>query len=292
VKLSTSLLILVITISAIPISHVEAKELYGGGNYDLIISVGNIRDDFGSQTLFLPIEDLDLLINDFEKLPSLVNNTIFPQIKDQFFRNEDTLGRDYVENIQVSYDMKENSMDILINAHPHFSSCDTESCMHRTVKLEPEEEARMSIITHVYLFISLYTSLESSDEGYAGFLNVIQQQTYDRTQILASQAKQILNDRRDELLANAIEGTGSLAGNIPMERIVLRILEDVVRVTVLFTPGYTTSPVKHIDEFKTGISMEVIPEFPISIMIVSIAIGTMIALMRFGKFTERKLTSD
>jgi hypothetical protein len=274
------LLILLITASVIPISQVEAKELYDGGNYDLIISVGGSRDAFGSQTLFLRTEDIDLLINDFDRLQALVNSSIFPAIKDQFLRNEDAFGKDYVENIQVSYDMKEDSMDILINAHPHFSSCDTESCMHRTVKVEPAAEARMSIITHVYLFVSLYTSFESSREEYVDFLNLIQQHNHDRTQILASQAKQTLNDRRDELLGSAIQGAGSLAGKIPVERIVLRTLEDVVRVTVLFTPGYTTTQVKPIDEFKTGISMEVVPEFPVNMMVIAAIglVGSLVAL--------------
>ena len=81
--------------------------------------------------------------------------------------------------------------------------------------------------------------------------------------------KEILREHRDELLSNAIKGEGSLANKVPIHRIVMRMLDDMTRVTIIFPPE-DGRLVKPIDEVRTGVQF--VPEFPVNLIFIS-AIG-------------------
>lgn len=290
----------VVALSAIPLQQVDAKRMFGG-SYDLSITMVKYDGDIGLNPRFLfldqsdsdPIyvtpDNFDILIDDVDKLPALVNNTILPQIKELFVRHQDKLEGDYVEYIHVEYSMKHNIMDVLIIAGPDYPGCYTESCGHKIINVEPPDEGKMSLVNYLSIDIAIYSNLESHE--YQESLNMIQALTIRKTEILANQGQETLSSHRNELLSNVVGGKGSLADTVPIDGIGMRSLGDIARVSVFYPEDELGLPVIAVDETKTGIDTASIPEFPANLIVITAIglIGVLIAVRLKGSILAQKM---
>jgi len=268
-------LILIISLSLTPKSEVYSKQWYGG-HYDLDIAVGSSHADVSAfDKTYVTKENFDLILQDLDKLPVLFNETIFPQIKKQFAEHEEKLLNNYVDFIEVHYSIKHRMTEIAILGHPNYIGFEK-------MTLESEKIPEISVLDHGFILIAVYANLTQSVETQAGdieyqiVLDPILYENFLRAQVLSLQAQETLKNHKDELFANAVENE-----KVPVERIVMRMLGDLARVRVIFPFDDKGEVVKPIDETKTGVQM--IPEFPLGILVIAAAVAIMLYTSRFGR---------
>jgi len=268
-------LLLMIALSLAPKSEVYSKQWYGG-HYDLDIAVGRSHTDvFAFDRTYVTKENFDLILQDLGKLPMLFNETVFPQVKEQFVKHKEKLFNNYVAFIEVHYSLKHSMIEIAISGHPNYVRI-------VNITLESEEIPKISVLDHGSILIAVYANLTQPIETQAGdiqyqiVLDPILDENFLRTQVLSLQAQETLKNHKDELFANAVDNE-----KVPIERIGMRMLDDLARVTVIFPFDDKGEVVKPIDETKTGVQM--IPEFPIGIFVISAAVAVMLYASRFGR---------
>ena len=214
----------------------EGKIIYGG-NPDLSITLGKRQGTVDVPITITSQEDYDKLTNDINNMPNVVENTIFPKIREYLLEHQNEIQNIYLEKINVSYDLQQNLLEIILITQPDFQNCDTEGCLHYKTSVHPSADQEISIINQIFLSVSVYSKVYVVENLLAN----LETWTMQRTVTLSDVTKKNLVENKKEL---------SPATNIILniERLYLSIFDDMVKVKAFSPPDPFNKQILVIDE--------------------------------------------
>lgn len=209
------------------------------GHPSLILT---LRAGDDSRFDFFVVDDESIKTLDDEianKVYNIIETIVLPEIKKQFDEKKEVFLSGYIEYISANYRVDESRLEILIAKQPEEYGCDTEGCHVRIVDVDVSPKLELSQIRQVGMFVAVY---ETPDRQ---LVDRIQLKTLDEARILLSEASAVLEEKKNELMAD----------KIPIESFYLRQYEDISRVTILFSPfepgGPAKEPIDVVDASNT-----------------------------------------
>lgn len=197
---------------------------------------------------FVIVDDANtvgMLKADIERLYGIFDMIVLPEIRNEFAERANIYSDSYVESIRAYLDVKESTLDILIEKIPEDYGCNDESCAHRKVSVSLPAELRPSHFNNIGFSIAVYERMDSGG-AYGQFVERIAMKALTEAKFLFSEGVDVLEANKETLL----EEQGTM-----IEHILLRQYEDISRITVLFLPsevGVASSAKEPIDVVVTS----------------------------------------
>lgn len=225
-----------------------------------------------SDPISLDDSTFEFLLNDLRQLPPLFQDEIMPVVKSVLLEHEEELIGKYIHYISVQYDM-DQMMRIEIITQPRFG--------FPAQTIEVQQIVSPAIITLRYVQITMAMSVNStSPVMYESMINRLEEINLSRIQILANHGIDTLTSSRDKLQNFSPTGIPTSPDSDNTEAviglIVLKMIDtDLARATIYYPVNESGEQPVAVDEMKAI----VVPEFPISMLLLAAAIGSMIALI-------------
>lgn len=179
-----------------------------------------------------------------QKLYGIFDMVVLPEIRKEFAERANIYSDSYVASIRAYLDVRESTLDILIEKIPGDYGCSEESCAHRKVSVNLPTELIPSHFNNIGFSIAVFETMESGGI-YDQLVERIAMKTLAEAKFLFSEGANVLDANKHILLEN---------GTI-IEHILLRQYEDISRISVLFLPseiGVASSAKKPIDVVVTS----------------------------------------